>query len=75
MLLKTTKIRLNIAGRDFDIDLEEGFAKHFLQESETLFQMDSKNDIKLLLQNYIKKSYELYQLKENLKTTIDKLEF
>lgn len=74
MHLETTKIRINIAGSAFDIDLEAEFAKSFLPEIEQVFEMESKNDVKLLLQNYVKKSYELYQLQKNLKNSIDKLD-
>ena len=72
--MKTTKVELKFGGSQFHIDLEEGFAKDLEPELETLFKSNSNNDIKVLLQAYVKKSYELYELKKDIKKSIDTLE-
>ena len=72
--MKTKKVELKFGGSQFHIDLEEGFAEDLEPELETLFKSNSNNDIKVLLQAYVKKSYELYELKKDIKKSIDTLE-
>lgn len=70
----TKKVTLKFGGSSFDIDLEEGFAQSLEPELKDLFQSNSNNDIKALLQAYIAKSYELYELKKEIKVGISKLD-
>ena len=67
------KITLTVNGSRFDIDLEEGFAKYIEQELEESFNVHGNNDIKTLLQAYIKKNYELYESKQMLERTLKKI--
>ncbi|MDH5463986.1 MAG: hypothetical protein OEW60_00075 [Thiovulaceae bacterium] len=68
------KVRLKIGGSLFDIDLDESFAAEFLPELSHNFNMESNNEIKQLLQAFVKKSYEHYQLKKEVKNSILKLD-
>jgi hypothetical protein len=54
------KIGLNIGGRRFDVDVEDDFALYLTKQIEKDFNADGNNDIKVLLQAYVRKNYELY---------------
>lgn len=67
------KITLTINGSRFDIDLEDGFAHYMEDELETVFNVHGNNDIKTLLQAYIKKNHEMYESKQMLERSLKKL--
>ena len=67
------KITLTVNGSRFDIDLEEGFAEYIEGELEENFNVHGNNDIKSLLQAYVKKNYELYQSEQLLQRTLKKV--
>jgi hypothetical protein len=54
------KLGLNIGGRRFDVDLDDQFAAFLEKEMKKDFNLDGNNDIKQLLQAYVRKNYELY---------------
>jgi len=67
------KITLTINGSRFDIDLEDGFASYMEMELDENFNIHGNNDIKTLLQVYVKKNYELYESQKMLQNTMKKL--
>lgn len=67
------KITLTINGSRFDIDLEDGFASYMETELDENFNIHGNNDIKTLLQVYVKKNYELYEAGKMLQNTMKKL--
>ena len=67
------KITLTVNGSRFDIDLEDGFASYMERELDENFNIHGNNDIKTLLQVYVKKNYELYEAGKMLKNTMKKL--
>jgi hypothetical protein len=67
------KITLTINGSRFDIDLEDGFASYMEKELDDNFNIHGNNDIKTLLQVYVKKNYELYEAGKMLQNTMKKL--
>lgn len=67
------KITLTINGSRFDIDLEDSFASYMEKELDENFNMHGNNDIKSLLQVYVKKNYELYEARNMLQNTMKKL--
>jgi len=67
------KITLSINGSRFDIDLEDGFATYMERELEEHFNVLGNNDVKILLQAYIKKNYEYFESKEKLEQLANKL--
>lgn len=69
----TKKISLRFANTSFDMELDRAFAKSLEPELETLFNAQGNNDVKHLLEAYIKKSYEVYSLKQTIKQNIEKL--
>ena len=67
------KVTLTVNGSRFDIDLEDGFAGYMDNELDKEFNIHGNNDIKTLLQVYVKKNYEVYQTKQMLKETLKKI--
>ena len=54
------KLGLNIGGRRFDVDVEDDFASFLEQQMRKDFNIEGNNDLKVLLQAYVRKSHELY---------------
>ena len=55
------KIGLNIRGRKFDVDVDEQFAPFLEHQMAKDFNVEGNNDLKELLQAYVRKTYELYK--------------
>ena len=54
------KVGLYINGRKFDVDVDDEFALYLTEQIKKDFNADGNNDIKVLLQAYIRKNYDLY---------------
>lgn len=54
------KIGLNIAGRKFDVDVDDGFALFLQRKMSEDFNVEGNNDVKILLQAYVRKTHDLY---------------
>ena len=54
------KIGLHIGGRRFDVDVDDEFAPFLKHQMSKDFNVDGNNDLKKLLQAYVRKNYELY---------------
>ncbi len=54
------KIGLIVGGRRFDVDIDKEFAPYLLSQMAKDFNIDGNNEIKILLQAYIRKNYDLY---------------
>ncbi|PHR57547.1 MAG: hypothetical protein COA44_05795 [Arcobacter sp.] len=67
------KITLTINSSRFDIDLEDSFARYIEKDLEDKFNINGNNDIKTLLQAYVKKSYELFEAEQMLNNTLKKI--
>ena len=67
------KITLTINSSRFDIDLEDSFARYIEKDLEDKFNVHGNNDIKTLLQAYVKKSYELFEAEQMLSNTLKKI--
>lgn len=61
------KVSLTVNRSRFDIDLEDAFANYLLDQLEKDFKLDGNNDLKVLLQAYVKKNYELFEQENRLK--------
>ena len=68
------KIGLNIGGRRFDVDLEDDFAIFLEKNMEKDFNVEGNNEIKILLQAYVRKNHELYTQEKELENLVDKCE-
>ncbi len=68
------KLGLNIGGRRFDVDLDDQFAAFLEKEMKKDFNLDGNNDIKQLLQAYVRKNYELYLQEQKIEEITKTLE-
>ncbi len=55
------KISLRINSTPFNIDVEEEFAAYLQKAMQDDFNVEGNNDVKIVLQAYVRKSYELYE--------------
>jgi len=68
------KIGLHIGGRRFDVDVEDKFASFLEKEMTKDFKIDGNNELKSLLQAYVRKNHELYLQNEKIEKMLRKLE-
>ncbi len=68
------KIGLNIGGRNFDVEVDEKFAQYLEHQMLKDFNVEGKNDLKVLLQAYIRKTHELYSQEQKVNEIIKKVE-
>lgn len=68
------KIGLNIGGRRFDVDVEDDFALFLEHQMSKDFNIDGNNELKLLLQAYVRKNHELYMNEKKVEEIIKKCE-
>jgi len=68
------KIGLHVGGRRFDVDVSDEFAPFLQKKMIEDFNIDGNNEIKLLLQAYIRKNYDLFIQEQNLQDMLDKCE-
>jgi hypothetical protein len=67
------KIGLHIGGRRFDVDVENDFAIFLEHQMAKDFNIEGNNDLKNLLQAYVRKNYELYINEQKVKDITKKL--
>ncbi len=68
------KIGLHIGGRRFDVDVEEKFAKFLEYQMAKDFNVEGNNDLKILLQAYVRKNHELYMQEQKMEEILKKME-
>ena len=62
------KVSLTLNAKRYDIDVEEDFAQFLTLQMKQDFNVEGNNDLKLLLQAYVRKNFTLYeQEKQTLK--------
>ncbi|WP_345970767.1 MULTISPECIES: hypothetical protein [Sulfurimonas] len=64
------KVSLTVNRSRFDIDLDDAFADFLLEQLDKDFKLDANNDLKILLQAYVRKNYELFELESRLETIL-----
>ncbi|MDD5159289.1 MAG: hypothetical protein PHI47_04505 [Sulfuricurvum sp.] len=69
-----TKITLTLNAKRYDIDVEEDFARFLSEQMKQDFEFYGNNDIKLLLQAYVRKSFALYEQEKEISTLIDRFQ-
>ncbi len=69
------KLGLNIGGRRFDVDVEENFAIFLQEQMRKDFNVEGNNDLKTLLQAYVRKNHELFLQEQRIEEITKKLEF
>ena len=68
------KLGLNIGGRRFDVDVEDSFAPFLEQQMKNDFNIEGNNEIKILLQAYVRKNYDLFLQEQKIEEINEKLE-
>ncbi|HIM74887.1 MAG TPA: hypothetical protein EYM48_01650 [Campylobacterales bacterium] len=68
------KIGLYIGGRRFDVDVDDKFANFLEVQMEKDFNIEGNNEIKSVMQAYVRKNYELYIQNKDVKSILDKFE-
>ena len=68
------KISLHIGGRKFDVDVDEKFAPFLEHQMAKDFNIDGNNDLKVLLQAYVRKSHELYAQEQEIDKILKKID-
>ncbi len=67
------KIGLYIGGRKFDVDVDDDFAPFLENQMAKDFKVDGNNELKILLQAYIRKNHELYMQEDKIEGILKKL--
>lgn len=70
----TKKLSLTLNAKRYDIDVEEDFARFLTAQMKEDFEVEGNNDLKLLLQAYVRKSFALYEQEKQISALIDKLQ-
>ncbi|MEA2073998.1 MAG: hypothetical protein U9O86_10485 [Campylobacterota bacterium] len=68
------KIGLYIGGRRFDVDVEDNFAKFLEHQMSNDFNIEGNNELKTVMQAYVRKSYELYLQEQEINKIIKKMD-
>ncbi|DAB28559.1 MAG: hypothetical protein A2513_09745 [Sulfurimonas sp. RIFOXYD12_FULL_33_39] len=68
------RLGLNIGGRRFDVDVDDAFASFLEKQMRKDFNMDGNNDLKLLLQAYVRKNHDLFLQEQKIEEITKKLE-
>ncbi|MBN2896620.1 MAG: hypothetical protein JXK05_12100 [Campylobacterales bacterium] len=69
-----TRISLTVNAKRYDIDIDEQFAPFLLEQMQEDFNLNGNNDLKLLLQAYIRNSYRLFEDREQIDALLKRLE-
>ena len=70
----TTKLSLTLNAKRYDIDVDAEFARFLSAQMGEDFNMTGNNDLKLLLQAYVRRSFALYEQEKQISALIDKLQ-
>lgn len=70
----TKKIGLHVGGRRFDVDVENDFALFLEHQMSKDFNVEGNNDLKLLLQAYVRKTHEIYIQDQKIEEITKKLD-
>ena len=68
------RIGLHIGGRRFDVDVEDYFAEYLRMQMSKDFNIDGNNELKLLLQAYVRKTHELFLQEQKLEEVLKKID-
>lgn len=67
-------IGLHIGGRRFDVDVEDEFGSFLRKQMSKDFNIEGNNDLKLLLQAYVRKNHELYTQEKQMLEILKKID-
>jgi len=68
------KISLKVAGKTYDINIEDRLAKRLLDVIKKDLNIEGNNSVKSLLEAYLKKNYELFLMQKRLDEILKRIE-
>lgn len=68
------KIGLYVGGRRFDVDVDDKFADYLELQMEKDFNIEGNNELKTVMQAYVRKNYELYMQDKKMQEIIEKID-
>jgi len=68
------KVSLTLNAKRYDIDVEEDFARFLVEQMKQDFHFEGNNDLKLLLQAYVRKNFALYEQEKQTLNLIEQIQ-
>lgn len=68
------KISLTIGGKRFDLNIDDKFALFLHQQMALDLNVDGNNDVKKVLEAYVRKTYELYTKEQKVEDILKKFD-
>jgi hypothetical protein len=68
------KIGLHIGGRRFDVDVSDEFSPYLQESMAKDFNIDGNNELKLVLQAYVRKTHEIYLMERDIENFLKKFD-
>ncbi|MFA6144414.1 MAG: hypothetical protein WCW84_00140 [Sulfurimonas sp.] len=68
------KVSLTLNTRRYDIDVEEDFSRFLNAKIEEDFEVSGNNDLKLLLEAYVRTNFSIYTQEQQIKKLIETLQ-
>jgi hypothetical protein len=67
------KIGLYIGGRRFDVEVDDTFAEFLEDQMAKDFNIEGNNELKTVMQAYVRKNYELYKQNKEVNIILEKI--
>jgi len=68
------KIGLYIGGRRFDVEVDDEFSCFLEEQMAKDFNIEGNNELKTVMQAYVRKNYELYQQNKEISKILKQIE-
>ncbi|MBU0632974.1 hypothetical protein KKA17_10055 [bacterium] len=68
------KISLTIGGKRFDLNIDDKFALFLHQQMALDLNVDGNNEVKKILEAYVRKTYELYTKEQKIEEILKKFD-
>lgn len=68
------KVSLTLNAKRYDIDVEEDFAHFLTGHMQHDFHIDGNNDLRALLQAYVRSNFALYTQEKEITALIDQIQ-
>jgi len=69
-----TKVSLTINAKRYDIDVEDEFAQFLTSMMKEDFHFEGNNDLKVLLQAYVRRCFTSYEQDKQIEALINRLQ-
>lgn len=68
------KVSLTLNAKRYDIDVEEDFAHFLTGHMQHDFHIDGNNDLRALLQAYVRSNFALYTQEKEISALVEKIQ-